>query len=74
MCEPLYATHKIERKCFYCGETTNFIMSPEQYELYVIKHEFVQDVFPNTPAPIREIMISGTHPDCWDELFGSDDE
>ncbi len=28
-----------------------------------------QDAFPDLLAPIREQIISGTHPQCWDEIF-----
>ena len=30
---------------------------------------FVQDAFPNLNIDEREQIISGTHPQCWDELF-----
>lgn len=29
----------------------------------------VQDAFPDMTADQREVLISGTHGPCWDELF-----
>ena len=36
--------------------------------------ELVQNVWPDMPATQRELLITGTHPACWDELFSDDDE
>jgi len=33
-----------------------------------------QDSFPDMPVEIREQIISGTHPDCWKEMFPEYDE
>jgi hypothetical protein len=30
----------------------------------------VQDAFPDLDIAIREQIISGTHPKCWDEMTG----
>jgi hypothetical protein len=30
----------------------------------------IQDAFPDLDIAIREQMISGTHPKCWDEMTG----
>jgi len=47
-----------------------YIDAPEdeikKYELGV----FVQDAFPNLSAGDREQIITGTHPECWSNLFG----
>jgi hypothetical protein len=34
---------------------------------------YAQDAFPDLLAPIREQIISGTHPECWNEIFKDDD-
>lgn len=36
--------------------------------------EFIQNAFPRLSADDREIMISGTHPTCWDKMFPPEDE
>jgi len=35
--------------------------------------EYVQDVFPDMHADDRELLVSGTHPACWDSLFGEEE-
>lgn len=35
---------------------------------------FVQDAFPDMSPADREMLITGTHPDCWDKIFPEDEE
>jgi hypothetical protein len=30
----------------------------------------IQDAYPEMSIGLREQMITGTHPKCWDEAFG----
>ena len=30
----------------------------------------IQDAFPEMQRPQREQIVSGTHPECWQEMFG----
>lgn len=30
----------------------------------------IQDAFPEMGRPQREQIVSGTHPECWQEMFG----
>jgi len=41
--------------CLFCGEGEG---------------EFVQNVFPEMSPEDRELLISGTHPACWDRYMG----
>jgi hypothetical protein len=36
------------------------------------KHKHIQDILPEISADHREMLISGTHPECWKELFGDE--
>lgn len=63
-----------KRKCHYCGEESQFGLNKEDYKRLFIDQEHVQDVFPLMPKEDRELMISGTHPKCWDEMFQDLDE
>ena len=33
-----------------------------------------QDAFPEIPPPVRELLITGTHPECWEVLWKEEDE
>jgi hypothetical protein len=35
--------------------------------------ELIQYAFPTLSAGMREQIISGTHPDCWDAMFADDE-
>lgn len=34
----------------------------------------IQDAFPDMSVPDREHLKTGTHPACWDAMFGDGDE
>ena len=55
--------------CFHCNNETQFLMTQQDYDRWKIDGEYIQNVFPEEPADIREWMISGTHPKCWDQMF-----
>jgi hypothetical protein len=35
--------------------------------------EFVQDVFPDLSAPEREVLVSGSHAECFEKVFADDE-
>ncbi len=60
------------RRCLHCGETSTLTLPRQGYEAWQ-GHALLQEAFPNMEAPIREMLISGTHPECWEELFRDED-
>ena len=61
------------KSCTVCGD----------YEVWSLDRELVnrwqggeniQDVFPDMNEGDRELLISGTHPACWDKLFPGEGE
>ena len=67
-------TYGFNRTCFHCGEESSFRISYDEYKALFIREQYVQDVYPLMPKEDREFMISGTHPDCWNEMFSDIDE
>ena len=61
----VYAT----RKCPVClkGGT---IMVDEKELLTYLRGEYVQEAFKSLTIPLREQIISGVHPHCWQEMWG----
>lgn len=55
--------------CIHCGEKTEHVVTANEYERLFINNEFVKDVFPHLDHEEREVLISGTHPKCWKEMF-----
>lgn len=61
------------KPCIMCGRTSELEVSEEGF----IKWQggaFIQHAFPDLTADEREMLITGTHPDCFDELAPPDDE
>jgi hypothetical protein len=55
----------------------------DEYELWVLDRvavekwqagEYLERAFPNMSIEDREILISGTHPACWDKLFPKEED
>ena len=60
--------------CVYCNEKAFIeIIDVNKCEQWMKAEILAQQAFPELPTEIREQLISGTHPKCWDEMF-SDDE
>ena len=58
-------------KCMFCGVQTTLEVSLSGFQLRQ-NGAAVQVAFPEMPMEIREIVISGTHPECWAAEFGID--
>ena len=61
------------RTCPLCREETAITESEEKYRVWRSGAP-IQDVWPELDVDVRELYISGTHPECWDELFGEVDD
>ena len=45
------------------------------YKAWCNKEILVQDAFPHMSKEEREVLMTGTHPDCWNIMWaGFDDE
>ena len=63
----------VEKVCMLCGKPNGITVSLEGYNKWKVGGMFVQDAFPELTADEREVLISGSHPDCFDEAFAEDD-
>ena len=57
------------KTCCVCGEYEVWSLDRQAVNRWQAG-EYVQNVFPNMTEGEREVLISGTHPACWNELFG----
>jgi hypothetical protein len=46
----------------------------DQYQRWHSREILVQDAFPHLSASQRELIMSGTCPECWVGMFGYDNE
>ena len=65
---------KVQRKCVCCGGITMIYMERSKYDRWVNNGEFAQNLWPESSVGDREVLISGTHSDCFDDLFVEDDD
>ena len=63
------------RRCMVCGDGGTLELPVDGIAKYEAGTH-VQDAFPELSKDLREQIISGTHPQCWEDLFGpfSDEE
>lgn len=59
----------VEKRCIGCGKVASIEVPKNQF--YVWRSGVhCQDAFPQLSRETREILISGTHPECWNNMFG----
>jgi hypothetical protein len=61
------------RRCFHCGCEGEVTVTPEGLTAYN-GGEYAQVAFPELDKDLREQIISGTHPKCWQEMFGAPED
>lgn len=61
------------RPCPLCKETSTLQLDSDKVRAWQ-GGQFVQVVFPEMDADQRELLITGTHPHCWDLLFPDEDD
>ena len=61
------------KPCTVCGEYEVWSLDRQAVTKWQ-EGEMIQNAFPDMSMADREILISGTHPACWDKLFPGEDE
>lgn len=58
--------------CMVCGKESILPMGAEE-TIGIARWqrgELIQNALPGLTADERELLMTGTHPDCWDKMFG----
>lgn len=58
--------------CIICKQTTIMELADSKYWEWTGGKK-IQHVFPDPPVGQRELLITGTHDECWDKLTESSD-
>ena len=61
------------KTCTVCGKYEVWILDRAAVESWQAG-EYIQNAFPEMSMQDREILITGTHPACWDKLFPEEPE
>jgi hypothetical protein len=59
--------------CMVCGKQAE-VQMPLRVAEAIRSGEYIQRAWPEASADTREMVISGTHPDCWEQLAGGEEE
>lgn len=60
-------------KCFVCGKGSMVTLNAEKAKKW-LEGMFIQDAFPDMTKAERELLISGTHEECWNTLFAKENK
>lgn len=60
-------------ECTLCREYSFFEMENSLYTR-LQAGEKVQEVFPHWSLDEREMLLTGTHTECWDKMFAEEDD
>lgn len=67
--------HQLIPPCYHCHRFVPVILDGSDYFRYFVKNaDNVQAVFHYLLPAERELLITGTHPECWDDMMGPEDE
>lgn len=58
------------RTCGWCSKQGTVQVMEDDFWSWKNKTKLAQEAFPYLSAPLREQVITGTHPECWNEMFG----
>ena len=61
------------RRCPVCFKTGTVMVDEKELFTY-LRGEYVQTAFKSLTVPLREQIISGVHPACWESVFGQEVE
>lgn len=68
------ARHGLIPPCIHCGIGSIVTLDGSEYFAYFNRGARITDAFPTLTPSQREVLITGTHPECWDALFADEDE
>lgn len=64
---------KFVKTCIHCGKPAE-VEVPLDAAKRILDGEFIQTAWPQATPDQREMVISGTHPACWDAMFADEDD
>lgn len=57
-----------------CRRTQAIELDRVRYERWYKQKELIQNVWPEKTPDERELLITGTHDTCWEQLFPDEEE
>lgn len=60
--------------CPLCGKASSIEVEEEAFRNWNQRGMHIQNAFPKWSDDERELLITGTHPNCWDILFPDEED
>lgn len=60
--------------CKFCGTKHTIDLTEKQLEEYYGGTKLIQNIFPELPAEVRELLLSGMCGVCWNKTFTPQNE
>lgn len=65
--------HFVTQPCCVCAERSMLEVNRESYYEWKSGNALIQEAFPAMSAGERELLITGTHSECWEKIFGGEE-
>jgi hypothetical protein len=63
----------VSRACMECGQVSIVEVNADALKAWKSGQIPIEQAFPNMNADEREVLITGTHSECWTKMFGEED-
>jgi hypothetical protein len=63
----------LNNTCIHCGEDNQITLDAVALANWR-NRELIQNVFPNLNYQQRELIQTGIHPECWNDMFPKEEE
>lgn len=62
--------------CMFCNKPGHIELTDEQFARYSNKRhgDHIQDVLPDVSIADREMLITGSHSECFDKMFAEEED
>lgn len=64
----------ITPKCPHCGEAIEMEVDAEGYRRWALEGWLIQKALPDMTVAEREMLMTGFHTKCWDEVFADQED
>lgn len=74
MVSPIKVERKLTIRCFNCENDFVVELSEKEFDDYYNKGIHIQHAMPTKSPETRELLISGTCPECFNEIFKDEED
>jgi len=60
--------------CILCKKTSIIELDEDKYEKYMEGESKIETIWPDKTADEREMIMTGTHPECWEKIFEGEEK